>query len=293
VPFNFLRRRKEPDAGSTRPPVAPAVVGQPALSDRISAAPITLPAAGRGRGGVDSAIAEPNEDDAADPMTAAGGVDDDPVAAAREATRRAAAPAAVPGVPTDTGAPASAGGAGAAGAVGAATPPSDPTKALGTLRFDGLTEEWRLIGTMHVDGRLSDALNRRQPIDISNVSWAPADGSEGFTQVPSINTIDPYDLIAVLAGPDTLPAFTEAQRVARRVRKESYDVALEAPPFRIVGVVHLRPGEAPDRLIEQGSELFLPLTDAIAYLNGQPVADPGVKVVLVNRLYIRGVETGG
>ena len=287
MPFNFLRRRKEPVAGSTRPPVAPAGVGQPAPSDRITAAPITLPAAGRGRGGVESAIGEANEDDAADPITAAGGVDDDPVAAAREATRRAAASAAVPGVATEPGAPAPAGGA------GAATPPSDPTKALGTLRFDGLTEEWRLIGTMHVDGRLSDALNRRQPIDISDVSWAPADGSEGFTQVPSINTIDPYDLIAVLAGPDTLPAFTEAQRVARRVRKESYGVALEAPPFRIVGVVHLRPGEALDRLIEQGSELFLPLTDAIAYLNGQPVADPGVKVVLVNRLYIRGVETGG
>ena len=26
--------------------------------------------------------------------------------------------------------------------------------------FDGLTEEWRLVGGMEVDGRLSDALNR-------------------------------------------------------------------------------------------------------------------------------------
>ena len=29
------------------------------------------------------------------------------------------------------------------------------------VRFDGLTEDWRLSGTMHVEGRLSDALNRQ------------------------------------------------------------------------------------------------------------------------------------
>ena len=44
--------------------------------------------------------------------------------------------------------------------------------------FDGLTEEWRLVGVMDVNGRLSDALNRRDAISIREVSWAPLDGSD-------------------------------------------------------------------------------------------------------------------
>ena len=31
--------------------------------------------------------------------------------------------------------------------------------------FDGLTEEWRIVGEMHIPGRLSDALNKREAID--------------------------------------------------------------------------------------------------------------------------------
>ena len=31
---------------------------------------------------------------------------------------------------------------------------------------------------MEVTGRLSDTLNRREPIDIDDVRWAPFDGSE-------------------------------------------------------------------------------------------------------------------
>ena len=45
------------------------------------------------------------------------------------------------------------------------------------IAFDGLTEEWRLVGGMDVDGRLSDALNKREPIAIADVRWAPVDGS--------------------------------------------------------------------------------------------------------------------
>src|SRR5438128_1050520 len=41
--------------------------------------------------------------------------------------------------------------------------------------FEGLTEEWRLVGRMHVRGRLTDALNRRESLSISDVCWAPID----------------------------------------------------------------------------------------------------------------------
>ena len=104
--------------------------------------------------------------------------------------------------------------------------PVDPTteviesaRKTGGVAFDGLTEEWRLVGVMHIDGRLSDALNRREAIAIADVSWAPADGSEPFTPVPGLKSVDPYDLIVVLAGEGTLPPLSEAERVAHKIHK--------------------------------------------------------------------------
>ena len=42
-------------------------------------------------------------------------------------------------------------------------PPAAPPQGYG-VPFEGLTEEWRLAGVMHITGRLSDALNRREAI---------------------------------------------------------------------------------------------------------------------------------
>ena len=38
---------------------------------------------------------------------------------------------------------------------------------------------------MQVSGRLSDALNKREPIAIDDVSWAPVDGSAGWPRRPA------------------------------------------------------------------------------------------------------------
>ena len=159
-----------------------------------------------------------------------------------------------------------------------------------TVPFDGLTEEWRLIGRMHVDGRLSDALNKREALAISDVSWAPIDGSADFTPVPGLKSIDPYDLIIVLAGEATQPPLSEAEKVAHKVHKIAYDVALEAPPFRIIGTVYLYPGSEPDRLLDRATEMFVPVTEATAYLGDALVSDPEIDTILVNRFYLRGVE---
>ncbi|MBM4409499.1 MAG: hypothetical protein FJ038_13110, partial [Chloroflexi bacterium] len=118
-------------------------------------------------------------------------------------------------------------------------PSSEPGRSQGeatgpSVPFDGLTEEWRLAGRMHVEGRLSDALNKREPIEISDVSWAPIDGSRGLEPAPGLRSIDPYDLIAVLAGPETI-AYSEPERLAHRVRKVPYEVGLEVPPYRVIG----------------------------------------------------------
>jgi hypothetical protein len=156
--------------------------------------------------------------------------------------------------------------------------------------FEGLTEEWRLTGIMHVDTRLSDVLNRREAIEISDVSWAPIDGSAQLESAPGLKSIDPYDLIVVLAVESTLPPLSDAEKVAYKVHKVAYDVALEVPPFRVVGTVYLYPGSEPERLLDRSTEMFLPAVNAVATHDGRPLHEGEIDAVLVNRFYLRGVE---
>ena len=158
------------------------------------------------------------------------------------------------------------------------------------VAFDGITEEWRLIGRMDVEGRLSDALNKREAITIHDVRWGPMDDSGPMVEAPGLRSIDPYDLILVLAGEGSMPELTESEKAAHKVHKVSYDVALEAPPFRVIGTVFLHPGSEPERLLDRSSEMFVPVVDAVAMLGDQRIGDPDVDTVLVNRFYLRGVE---
>lgn len=179
----------------------------------------------------------------------------------------------------------------------AATPSATPATAAKStpsrddrgIAFDGLTEEWRIVGEMHVPKRLSDALNKRDPIEISNVRWAPIDGSEPLVDASGLKSVDPYDLIIVLAGEATLPPLTEAERAAHKVHKIAYDVALEVPPFRVIGTVYLYPGSEPERLMDRATEMFVPVVEATASLNGQAISEE-LDAILVNRFYLRGIE---
>jgi hypothetical protein len=157
------------------------------------------------------------------------------------------------------------------------------------IPFDGMTEEWRLVGTMQIEGRLSDVVNRREPIVLSEVSWAPIDGSDVLAPAPGLKTIDPYDLILIMAGQSTLPTQSDTEKVAHRVHKVSYDVAIEVPPFRVVGTVLLYPGSDPNRLLDRATEMFVPVVDATASIGSRVVADH-VDAILVNRFFLRGVE---
>jgi len=169
---------------------------------------------------------------------------------------------------------------------------SAPARGSGStsIEFEGLTEEWRLVGRMDVTGRLSDVLNRREAIPIADVRWAPVDGSGGFTDAPGLKSVDPYDLIIVIAGQASTPPLTEAEKAAYKVHKVAFDVALEAPPFRVVGTVFLYPGSEPDRLLDRATEMFVPVVDAVTTLAGERINGPEIDTVLVNRFYLRGVE---
>jgi hypothetical protein len=172
----------------------------------------------------------------------------------------------------------------------AARPQAVPGKAGEGIPFDGLTEDWRLVGRMVIDGRLSDALNKREPISIDDVTWAPADGSEPLAPAPGLKSVDPYDLVIVLTTADSLPEMSEAERTAHKVHKVSYEVALEAPPYRVVGTVYLYPGSEPDSLLQRSSDMFVPIVDATATIGDLTIGSSPYAAILVNRQYLRGVE---
>lgn len=159
------------------------------------------------------------------------------------------------------------------------------------IRFHGLTEEWRLDGSMAITGRLLDTLNKREAIALSDVRWAPLDGSGPMEPAPGIRSVDPYDLIVVIAGPDTLAAVDDDERTAHRIHKIAFDVALQVPPLRVVGRVQLHPGSDPDSLLERSSQMFVAITLPSIWLGGSEVElGDGADAALVNRFYLRGVE---
>jgi hypothetical protein len=168
-----------------------------------------------------------------------------------------------------------------------------PTQQVGKgpgVPFDGMTEDWRLVGRMLVSGRLSDALNKREPIALVDVKWAPMDASEPLAPAPGLKSVDPYDLVLVIAGEDSLPAMTESERSAHKVHKVTYEVGLEVPPYRVIGTVMLYPGYEPSRLLERSNDMFVAVINATATMGAQTVSKPGTDVILVNRQYLRGVE---
>lgn len=157
--------------------------------------------------------------------------------------------------------------------------------------FEGVTEDWRLRGTISLGGRMSDSLNRREPLEVTGVEWAPADGSGDWAPAPGIRSLDPYDLILVIVTPDSLPLMSEDEQRAHRIHKIPFDVAIEAPPYQVVGTIHLRPGNDPDTLLEHASQMFYALTDPDVRL-GDALIPLGEQVdaVLVNRFYVRSID---
>jgi hypothetical protein len=64
----------------------------------------------------------------------------------------------------------------------AAEAESEPPPGARSARFDCVTDEWRIVGRVELEGRLSDLVNRREPIQVSDVSWVALEGSDGTTE---------------------------------------------------------------------------------------------------------------
>ncbi len=158
------------------------------------------------------------------------------------------------------------------------------------IEFEAYSEDWQLTGRITASGRLSDVLNRREPISIAGMRWAPLDGSEPYTDAPGLQQVDPYDLIVVLTGPESLPELDAQHRAALRVHKVTYDVLLNLGPVRVFGTIYLHPGSEPQQLLDRYTELFVPVTRAVAFQGDRRLTRDVKDVVLVNRSYLRGLE---
>ena len=136
--------------------------------------------------------------------------------------------------------------------------------------FDGLTEEWRLVGRMDVEGGCPTRSTSARRSTIADVQWAPIDGSAPLVDGARARSVDPYDLILVLAGEGHAAELTDEERAAHKVHKISYDVALEAPPFRVIGTVYLYPGSRARAAARPGDRDVRAVVDAVALgINGR------------------------
>ncbi len=170
----------------------------------------------------------------------------------------------------------------------AAVPGSGPDEA--GMPFDCCTEDWRIRGRVPATGRLLDSMNRREALEITGAEWAPLDGSAEFQAVPGLKSIDPYDVLVVFATASTMPSRSPEASAAHRRSKEMYDVALEVPPFHVVGTVHLYPGLEPATLLDHATNLFVAVTGAVVLLEGSRVGPDVPTTILVNRSYITRVH---
>lgn len=154
------------------------------------------------------------------------------------------------------------------------------------MPFEGVTDEWRLSGLMAIEGTILDALNRRERIPIAAVRWGPLGSDEMLQDAPGLRAINPYDLIVALVG----SADGKQERGRTRITSEPFDVALDCPPLKLAGTVHLGPGEDEGVLLMSAPELFFPLTRPVVLIEKRPVDLPESEMALVNRGYLRDVR---
>ena len=144
------------------------------------------------------------------------------------------------------------------------------------------------MGRVRVEGRLSDALNRRVPLPVLAVSTAPLASRDRLDETPDLHELDPYELVVVASGAGSQSPMTAEQRAALRTRKIRYEVCIELTGASVCGVVHLHPGTDPTDLVGHRQELFVPVTGAVVRV-GSEVEDPSLDVAFVNRAYVQSV----
>jgi hypothetical protein len=152
-----------------------------------------------------------------------------------------------------------------------------------------LTEDGR-IDAMLPSGKVADMLEKRAAINVSNAQRGPNDLSAPLAPAPALKSVDPYDISIVMPAEDGEPVVSDADRDAWSKFRVAYDVTLEAPPFKVSGVLLLLPSQDPLTLTERGTELFLPIFAPRVQVGVTPVRDTPRDAILVNRSHMRRVN---
>ncbi len=152
----------------------------------------------------------------------------------------------------------------------------------------GWTEDFFVSGYAQGDGRLSDLLNARRPVQVTEPK-VRGTRAGGWPARPNAEiTIDPFDFELVLGH--ALNSAWQPVAQARRIHKVRYPVRVRGDGFDLTGTIHLFAGNSPEHAFHRTGQLFLPITGAVVRRDGRLVSDRFTDVVLVNRYAIRTIQ---
>jgi hypothetical protein len=155
--------------------------------------------------------------------------------------------------------------------------------------FVVLTEDGRIDAVLAQNVKLADVLEKRAAINVNSAQQGPNDGSS-LAPANGVKSLDPYDITVAMPAADGEPVVSDADHDAWTRFRMSYDVTIDAPPFKITGSLLLLPSQDPLTLAERGTELFLPVFSPTIQAGGVTVRDVPRDSVLVNRSHIKKVN---
>jgi hypothetical protein len=169
-------------------------------------------------------------------------------------------------------------------APGAARPVPDPRVAVpasgATLQVAELftTTDRFLAGVVLGDDRLTDVLNVQETLRVARIdasldasSWPPfvAAPNQVWTDLPVA------DLLLVM------PPW-QLTDPKRRLHRPAQSISIAIGPYVVEGYVHVPPGAQADGYLARTNPRFVPITNAVIQLEGDPHSDRSVAVVLAN-----------
>lgn len=155
--------------------------------------------------------------------------------------------------------------------------------------FVALTEDGRIDAVLAQNVKLADALEKRAAIPVNNAQQGPNDGAS-LAPANGVKSVDPYDITIAMPAADGEPVVSDADHDAWGRFRMSYDVTIEAPPFKVSGTLLLLPSQDPMSLTERGTELFLAVFNPSVTANGMAIKDTPRDSVLINRSHIKRVN---
>lgn len=166
-------------------------------------------------------------------------------------------------------------------------PSPTPVGSASELFLRAWTEDLYVSGFISGWGRLSDALNQREPLRIEQARVHGLRSASWLPRPDGRLVVDPFDLEFVLGYPI---ARSDAERDAKRVHKVRFPVLIEGQDFEVIGTMHIFPGNAPEYATHRSGQLFLPITEPSVRRNQRLVSDRYTDVALVNRYAIRRIR---